>query len=1234
MHDDPRPRFLGNRKLIAAALISVLFLGGLIVFLCLPRARPGLEPEARGPEPESSDAPAAGERRGPEAAAADPAGKKAAKEDDAPAGEPGPPLLRVRVSGEGGPIPGARVLLFSTKKVEEAIDHLQKLAPEGGEMPDFEKIAAGIREELESFKRTAIAGKTDPGGICEFRKVAPGGYFLLTLADGWLFRHGDVTSLARERTETVEVVLDRGASITGRVVGASGDGVPAAVVTAEFRPGGMAGVGTLVRKLLKYVNGEFLRGPFQSATREDGSFTLVSLPPGVYDLSAGKPPGVEAHLQGVETGTEEALIYLGRGAVVTGYFGDLGGIPLPGVRLKLERQDDMLQLPLPLAGFSDLANNLNRLVDGGPIHRESGARGEFRVGPLEPGKYRLSVEDRGYMPFVESLDLAWDQVLDLGLLRLDPGESISGVVRSEDGQPLEGAKVLATTTRINFLSTGGALNDLLSGRTTVPTGSDGTFRMTGLLKGRYRVTATYPRHVPEFKEAAPGGEPVELTLKRGLRISGLVKESPGGSPIPRARVEAGGARTETSAEGTFVLEGVVPENPSLNPFAGQERAKAKAKAITEGDAPRPLKVKANASGYLASEESLDLGAGETEVEIAMEKVSAIEGRVLDPDGNPAPGSLVRLSPVFPDMIPGLELNEKGVIFLAVAVSDLEGRFSFSDFRGARDEASYRVIADHVLHARGSSEPFQVPRAGEEVDEVEVRLLRSSRVKGTVSDGRGPIARAAVRLRKDRKERKDQQGGAMFMGLLGLPKGGDVTYTLKEGNYTFERTAPGDYLLSVEMAGFIETPSRAVAIGPGEDREEDFVLDPGGEVWGTVEDGGGAAVSGARVRLLFEKGGPESDERFLEAQRFLGGAYKSTRSLDDGTFRIGGLPKARYVLLVDLTGYIPFEAGGVSPGEKKRVVLLPSAAFRGLVSDGASGQPITQFQVSFKKLGAEGGGGGGAAAGPANPRDFFLGMGRDHASPEGRFSRDDLEAGRYEVKVAATGYVPVKVEVSLAPGVAQERRFLLSRAGRIRGVISDMETRRPVAGAKVGLARERRREKEAGEKKEPAGEARDPGADDAQAMGDFFAQEWAGETSTSEADGSFLLEGVPEGPQTVVVTHPAYITEAKEDLEAPFGTEVEVSFLLRSGLSVSGKVRDAAGKAVPGQFVFLRGAGEGNARVRKSATTDPQGDFQLGGLEKGDYRLLAPRRNGRPGAEPLEVRLEKDQSGIEVVVPAE
>jgi hypothetical protein len=1238
------PRNRGHQRTALSFAISLAILGGafLVFFLVtrgLRRADQGAPPSTSAVTP-ATEPPADGE----DAQAALEVAKESEAEEEPSVEESAavPPLLTGRVTGEGQPVAGARVVLLSTKRIVTMLESLEAFFPEG-ELPDVEAVVSGIKQKLVELKDACVSALTAQDGMYEFRGIEATGYIVLTVAEEWLFRYGDVVSLSEGKTEVLDIDLSRGAAISGRVVSTRGEGVGGAQVFAEFRPEG--GLGLMIRRLLKYLDGTFLRGPFQTTSAADGAFALAGLPPGTYDLVAIGQEGLEARLPGVPTGSTEAVIYLGDGATVKGFVADAAAAPVEGVPLILERQDDLIQLPLPAASFNRLANSIHRLLGDAPRKAVSGAKGEFRFGPLAPGSYKLTVDQRGFMPLERTLTADWGEVVDLGAVRIDRGESIAGVVRSTGGEPLEGAKVVASPSQMNFLAIGPSMSDFISGRTTTITGASGTFRVAGLPRGEYRLTAIARGYATgAAKSASTAGEPVIIELKPGISLAGRVVEEPGGNPIAEARVRTGLARTKTDSEGRFTLDGVAPRDPRGGPFGGLTMSN-----IPEEKPTTSVDIDASAPGYLQESLGVDLASPPKEIEIRLRKVPEIKGKVLDPDGNPAPASLVRLAPDVPDGIPVIsDFMSKGLVFLAVTASDLEGNFHLAGFRGAKDGTQYRVLADHVAYARGKSEPFSLDAkdiAAGSAKEVEVRLTRAGRIKGPVTDGARAIPGAAVRLTKKRQVEGQDPTQGMFLKILSLPKGGETAYANREGLYDHARLEPGTYVLQAEMT---------VTLEPGEEKEVPLKLEAGGSIVGMVTDREGVPVAGARLRLIKEPGILETDmRRVVEAQKFFGGAFKSARSDESGAFALDGLPDGTYSILASRAGFTQAEVKSLSPGgPEQRIVLVPAAVLSGTVADNATGLPVTSFTVKVNKAGT------GDAAWP------FWGGERSTSDAEGRFVRDDLEEGKYEVEVAAVGFMAARAEVDLVAGTRTEQPFFLMQAGRIQGRVLDAATQRPIPGARVGLAKaradagrkaeepvergresvaERRRERlEAQEARREAEDAGGPAADgsvpasaqeDAMAMAEYVAEEWLGESARSRDDGTFLLEGVPSGAQRIVVTHPNYISGAREGLEVLPGQEVEVNFLLRVGLTVAGTIRENDGKAAQGRWLFLRGTSEGTAAIRKSAMTGNGGEYQIAGLEKGTYRLVVPSRTQGAQAEAtIPLSLEESQSSVDVTLP--
>jgi 5-hydroxyisourate hydrolase-like protein (transthyretin family) len=525
------------------------------------------------------------------------------------------------------------------------------------------------------------------------------------------------------------------------------------------------------------------------------------------------------------------------------------------------------------------------------------------------------------------------------------------------------------------------------------------------------------------------------------------------------------------------------------------------------------------------------------------------------------------------------------------------------------------------------------------------------VKGVVTDGKSPVAGAAVRLRK--VSPKSADGGAhemesMMTGMLGLPKGGTVIYTGREGEFHYERLVPGSYQIEAELAGHTESPSQPFTLGPGETREVSLVVDPGGEISGEVVDPRGKPIPQARVRLLkLPKEGKEVKEGFdsqgaLEFQKMMGGSYRSATTGEDGAFQITGLRQDRFLVLASAPGYTGGELSGVSPGPKRqKIVLTPAATLRGLVTDLANGRPITRFRLALDREEGEGS--------PMNPLADFT---AEHQDGDGRFNQEDLAPGKYEVSVAASGYAPLRKKVVLAAGGSLEESFPLAQAGRIRGTVVEEETGLPLSGARITVEgsgpeeRSRKRPRKQGKVRiqvtaaaEPPAEG--PAPEEEEAMAHHFTHEFLDEEGTSSGeDGSFLLESVPEGTQVILASHPDYVPTVSEEIEVRSGQEVSLDFSLPRGLAISGKVVGSSGEPAPGTMLFLHRVGEEVPPLEKHAMSGEEGRFRFAGLEKGSYRLspLQSFKASPEGAsaqakrEPLVIELREDQTGIEVRLP--
>jgi protocatechuate 3,4-dioxygenase beta subunit len=224
----------------------------------------------------------------------------------------------------------------------------------------------------------------------------------------------------------------------------------------------------------------------------------------------------------------------------------------------------------------------------------TGPDGRFAMSGIPPGKYTVRAERSGYIArnrdSDERLTLAAGQRMTDLKIRLTPSGVISGKVLDEDGDAIEGARVMAVRNRYNK----GTKQLLIVGYSTA--NDLGEFRLTGLVAGRYFIVAegrsrwgsidrsairpeveksdvpTFYPAVQDASAAAPvdvaaGARvgPVNITLLRlrTARVSGKVTLPEGASRADVSLYAAGAGRfgghqgTPTrDAEGAFELRGV------------------------------------------------------------------------------------------------------------------------------------------------------------------------------------------------------------------------------------------------------------------------------------------------------------------------------------------------------------------------------------------------------------------------------------------------------------------------------------------------------------------------------------------------------------------------------------------------------------------------------------------------------------------------------------------------------
>jgi len=597
------------------------------------------------------------------------------------------------------------------------------------------------------------------------------------------------------------------------------------------------------------------------------------------------------------------------------------------------------------------------------------------------------------------------------------------------------------------------------------------------------------------------------------------------------------------------------------------------------------------------------------VDVYVRPGGRVAGVVLEPDGDPAAGATVTLTPGIERI---LEALRRGDLVFLEARSDEQGRFVFS---GVPPGVPYDV---HAL--RAGLAPARVGgldvRAGEDTQVVlETRI--PGRIAGRVLSVGEPGAEATPLA--------GAHLAAVSQGLRYLPFTLEIlamthTRTDAEGRFSMRDVPPGEvHLIGVAEGHVGELGPSVFVPGGGTATAPDFELPVGPTVAGRVVDGSGAPLAGVEVRWQpvdvgrfgFDQAVAPLVARALEVVEF-------PRTGADGRFTAGAFPgDPPYSIEFRKRGFadgqVDWTPAESEPQEELEVVMGAGGWVEGIVMDVARSEPLTAFTVRTPK----------GVRGEPDLMDFGpFASGRLVEDPGGRFRVGPLEEGTVQVSFEAPGYLRSTLEdLEIESGETLRGLIVEMYAGGIvRGVAVD-EDGAPVAGALVFA---RLRDPDVS-KARPADEL-PPEPSDRGAPGpprrtetsggliDYVAQLGflADQAVRSAADGSFELTGLEPGRNEIIGVHREYAATGSEPVELARGGEpVFVELVLRRGGGIFGQVVDRFGQPVPRSIVIAVSPNSFDDDERVSGglyqgSTDAEGRYSIDNVSKGSYFMVVTR----------------------------
>ncbi|HEX3070022.1 MAG TPA: carboxypeptidase-like regulatory domain-containing protein [Thermoanaerobaculia bacterium] len=313
------------------------------------------------------------------------------------------------------------------------------------------------------------------------------------------------------RSEPVVVEVDRGVTITGRVV--HSDGTPVAGATIEMPRSQLA--------------------PRNATTDSDGSFTLAGIASGATTLTAVSS---DRHMTSapvpVTAPAKNLTITMPHGARIEGRVVDRG-------------------TKQPVTDFTVSLPSRGRPGPSATPQQVHADDGSYAIDNVPPGTAQISVTATGYVTATRSDITAEESKTVSGIdVQLDRGASITGRVTS-GGAPVAGVQVSLTANRMPFF--GGLTTD-----------ADGNYTLDGVAEGERSIQFQRTGFIVLHKtvEVTAGKDlRLDVELDHGAEIRGRVTDRAGHN-IPGANIAIAGDRgmpsnmVQTDLDGSFVMQGL------------------------------------------------------------------------------------------------------------------------------------------------------------------------------------------------------------------------------------------------------------------------------------------------------------------------------------------------------------------------------------------------------------------------------------------------------------------------------------------------------------------------------------------------------------------------------------------------------------------------------------------------------------------------------------------------------
>lgn len=797
---------------------------------------------------------------------------------------------------------------------------------------------------------------------------------------------------------------------------------------------------------------------------------------------------------------------------------------------------------------------------------ESGADGGFRLTQVPVDQtYHVRSEGRAgwnsAVTTVAPLHAGETREVELQTAR---GATVAGLVVDEQGTPVPDVGLRMVSSSI-------AANDF--GMTGAPpfleeeTDATGRFRFEGVHAGGWRLVVAEPgfQPVPGDVFEVAGDElrdDLRVVAVGGLALSGRVLDARG-EPIRGARVLA--VKKPNMMDMTTRLDRMYRDWVDCEPDGSYELG---------GYAAGAVQVSARGEGFMSA--TLDASAGDTGVDFALTRLTALRGIAMD-----------------------LELGEPLTEYTLRALPG-DGAVGFADIMNLDAKIEQRVPPTRVRHPEGrfrvegvapgeyrlllTAEGYADTRLegvvaieGEETSGLILMVPPEARLEGLVLDEQdgAPVVGAKVTT-----------GGVTIMSQVTSALSGPVpeTRTDEEGRFSLGSLGDEPVTLSVTHSSYETWSQTDIAPRTGEVQDIGLVsLSRGARVFGTIRDDARQPLPEITVYVADPMGtsmkrGVTDADGFWSVEGLPAGSYNVTR-MDMRIDAASGDPSSYINDLI--TRSITVERG-----EQYEVDLSGSAQQEG-----------TRLQGTIR-----------TSTGPAAKATVICVPERGQANvklgsadEQGFYSLEGLQPGEHllqvipdltEMGAGGTPMTPVVEVVDIGAGPTQVHDVRIP-TGELHGEVTDARTGEGLEGVRVTLER--------------AAADLPPSR--------FLAASGGrvGETYT-DADGNFTFRHMP--PSTYAVQaggvnllglgRAGYAVTRVDGVEVREGRRTfRVEIALEPGGAVEGTLRDRKGRPLVNVPVWARNDTTGRWLSPVSdVSSDGDGSFRIEGLEPGTWTVAA------------------------------